>query len=102
MNSHQLQILQILDSASKKIQIAVSWFTDEVILQRLIEKAKHRHIEILTSADEMNLLRHIYFRTLINSGVVVKKVGSSSPLEGDFMHSKFIIIDDAFAWGGVL
>lgn len=100
MNSHQLQIIRIIDSATSKIQIAVSWFTDEAILQRLIEKMNHLKIEILTSADEMNLLRHYYFRTLINGGVTVKKVGSTDPLEGNFMHSKFVIVDNAFAWGG--
>ena len=100
MNSHQSQILGIINLAQRKIQIAVSWFTDEVILQLLISKARSRRIEILTSADEMNLLRYQYFRNLMKEGAIVRKVGSSSPLDGDFMHSKFIIIDDLHAWGG--
>lgn len=100
MNSHQLQIIRILDTARFKIQIAVSWFTDEVILLKIIEKSRYINVEILTSADEMNLLRHTYFRTLLEEGAIVKKVGSSSPLDGDFMHSKFIIIDNSIAWGG--
>jgi hypothetical protein len=36
----------------------------------------------------------------MKEGAIVRKVGSSSPLDGDFMHSKFIIIDDLHAWGG--
>jgi len=100
MNTHKSKIIEILDSSKSKIQIAVSWFTDEAILQRLIELAKFRKIEILTSADEMNILRHLYFRELIKQGAIIRKIGSSSPLEGDFMHSKFIIIDDESAWGG--
>ena len=100
METNQSKILRIIDSADSSIQIAVSWFTDEVILRKLLDKATTRRIEILVSADEMNLLRHNYFRLLISKGVLVKKIGSSSPLDGDFMHSKFIIIDKQTAFGG--
>lgn len=100
MNTLQRQITEIIESADEKIQIAVSWFTDEIILKKLIEKAPSLKIEILLSADEINLLRHNYFRELINLGVTVKKIGSSSPLEGDFMHSKFVIVDNNYAIGG--
>lgn len=100
METNQSKIIRIIDSANSSIQIAVSWFTDEVILQKLIDRASTRRIEILVSADEMNLLRHTYFRALISKGAKVKKVGSSSPLDGDFMHSKFIIIDQVTAYGG--
>lgn len=100
MNTLQRQITEIIDSADEKIQIAVSWFTDETILRKLIEKASSLKIEILLSADEINLLRHKYFRELINLGATVKKVGSNSPLDGDFMHSKFVIVDNTYAIGG--
>lgn len=100
MNTLQRQITEIIDSADEKIQIAVSWFTDEAILRKLIEKAPSLDIEILLSADEINLLRHKYFRELINLGVTVKKVGSSSALDGDFMHCKFVIVDNSYAIGG--
>lgn len=100
MNSLQKQITEIIDSAENNIQIAVSWFTDETILRKLIEKAPTLNIEILLSADEINLLKHDYFRKLMKLGVNVKKVGSSSPLDGEFMHSKFIIVDNSYAIGG--
>ena len=99
MNTLQRQITEIIDSADEKIQIAVSWFTDEAILRKLIEKAPSLDIEILLSADEINLLRHKYFRELINLGVTVKKVGSSSALDGDFMHCKFVIVDNSYEIG---
>ena len=98
--SLQNQILEIINSSNTKIQVAVSWFTDESILSKLISKATSTEVEVLTSADEMNLLRHDYFRRLIHAGATVKKVGSTSPLDGNFMHSKFIIIDNTFAYGG--
>lgn len=98
--SLQEQILGIIDSSNSKIQVAVSWFTDEVILSKLITKANAVKVEVLTSADEMNLLRHDHFRRLKYAGATVKKVGSSSPLDGNFMHGKFLIVDDALAFGG--
>jgi len=98
--SLQSQILEIIDSSKEKIQVAVSWFTDESILNKLLSIASTVKVEVLTSADEMNLLRHDHFRKLKYLGATVKKVGSSSPLDGNFMHSKFIIVDDAIAFGG--
>ncbi|MGV8111823.1 MAG: phospholipase D-like domain-containing protein [Lentimicrobium sp.] len=98
--SLQCQILGLLDSSNSNIKIAVSWFTDEAILNKLISKADAVKVEVLTSADEMNLLRHDHFRRLKFAGATVKKIGSSSPLDGDFMHSKFMIVDDAIAYGG--
>lgn len=98
--SLQNQILELINSSNYKIQVAVSWFTDETLLRKLISKAPSTTVEVLTSGDEMNLLRHDYFRQLKNAGATVRKLGSSSPLDGDFMHSKFIIIDNAFAFGG--
>ena len=98
--SLQNQILEIINSSNSKIQVAVSWFTDETLLRKLISKAPFTKVEVLTSADEMNLLRHDYFRRLILAGAKVKKVGSTSPLDGDFMHSKFIIVDNTVAYGG--
>lgn len=98
--SLQNQILELIDSSNHKIQVAVSWFTDETLLRKLILKAASTTVEVLTSGDEMNLLRHDYFRQLKRAGATVRKVGSSSPLDGDFMHSKFIIIDSSFAFGG--
>lgn len=98
--SLQNQILEIFNSSKTKIQVAVSWFTDETLLNSLISKASSTKVEVLTSADEMNLLHHNSFRRLKLAGATVKKVGSTSPLDGNFMHGKFIIIDDILSYGG--
>lgn len=100
MNNYQSQIISLINFANNKIQIAVSWFTDEVILNHLIQKTPELSISVLVSSDEVNLLRHNHFRELIKRGATVKKLGSSSPFDGMFMHSKFIILDERAAYGG--
>ena len=100
MNNYQSQIINLINHAKNKVQIAVSWFTDELILEHLISKTPELSISILVSSDEMNLLRHSHFRELIWRGAEVRKIGSSSPFEGMFMHSKFIIVDEREAFGG--
>jgi len=100
MNNYQSQIINLINFANNKIQIAVSWFTDDVILDHLIKKAPELSISVLVSSDEVNLFRHTHFRELINRGATVKKLGSSSPFDGMFMHSKFIILDEKTAYGG--
>jgi phosphatidylserine/phosphatidylglycerophosphate/cardiolipin synthase-like enzyme len=37
---------------------------------------------------------------LINAGAWVKKAGSKSPEQGNFMHCKFYIVDDTLAKAG--
>ena len=100
MNNYQKEILQIFNSANSSIKVAVSWFTDEFLLESLIEKSKTRKVEVLLSSDELNLLRHNKFRELQSAGGKVRKIGSNDPIAGKFMHSKFIIIDNLQAFGG--
>ena len=100
MNNYQKQIIKTIDSAEQEIQIAVSWFTDEVILNHLLKNVGRINISVLLSADEINILRYKYFRALINKGANIRKLGSSSALDGNFMHSKFIIVDRKYAFGG--
>ncbi len=100
MNTHQQQIISLFETAQNSIQVAVSWFTDEALVEKLINKAKHLKVELLLSADELNLFRHKEFRKLQLAGAKVHKLGSDNPLMGKFMHSKFIIIDGQVAYGG--
>lgn len=100
MNNYQQEIANIFGTATSSIQIAVSWFTDEVLINCLIRKADKIKIELLLSSDEVNLLRHNNFKQLQSHGARVNKIGSDNALIGDFMHSKFIIIDREIAYGG--
>ncbi|PSJ71768.1 hypothetical protein C7N43_37635 [Sphingobacteriales bacterium UPWRP_1] len=100
-NNYQQQIANYFDSADYSIKVAVSWFTDEVLIQRLIDKVKSGiKVDVLLSCDNLNLLRHKLFRKLINSGGQVRKLGSESALDGGFMHTKEVIIDNQVAYGG--
>ncbi len=100
MKSNQRQIINLIENANYEIKIAVSWFTDVTILNSLIKKASQLDIKILLSADEVNLLRYNSFQKLIRLGVKVKKVGNNSALDGNFMHGKFVIVDQSIAYGG--
>lgn len=100
-NNYQQQIANYFDGANDSIKVAVSWFTDEVLIERLIDKANRgKKVYVLLSCDNLNLLRHKLFRKLINSGGQVRKLGSESALNGTFMHTKEVIIDDQVAYGG--
>jgi hypothetical protein len=100
MNTHQNHILSIFENAQTSIQVAVSWFTDETLINKLIRKASSIKVEVLLSSDELNLLRHNSFSQLQKAGGKVRKIGSNDALMGNFMHSKFVIIDDKMAYGG--
>ncbi len=99
-NNYRDEICNLIHSSQSSIKIAVSWFTDEYIVKQLVSKVNHRSIEILLSADDTNLFRHQQFRTLINNGAKVRKLGSKNAIHGEFMHSKFIVIDNNRAYGG--
>lgn len=100
MNTHQNQILGIFEKAQTSIQVAVSWFTDETLINKLINKANRIKVEVLLSSDDLNLLRHNAFRQLQKTGAKVRKIGSDNAVTGNFMHSKFVIIDEQMAYGG--
>lgn len=99
-NNYRDDICNLINSSKSSIKIAVSWFTDICIVNELVSKAGHLSVELLLSADDMNMFRHQQFRELINLGAKVRKLGSKNAITGTFMHSKFIIIDNSRAYGG--
>jgi hypothetical protein len=100
MKNNQKQIIDLIENANSEINIAVSWFTDTAILNSLINKVPQLDVKILMSADEVNIIRYELFQKLIRLGAKVKKLGSNSALDGNFMHSKFVIVDQSIAYGG--
>lgn len=100
MNTLQKQIIDLINSAQSNIRIAVSWFTDENILECLITKTNNCNVSILLSSDELNLLRHSQFRRLITNGANIRKIGANSAIDGNFMHNKYIVVDNKDAYGG--
>lgn len=99
-NNNQRQIISLLDKAENKIQIAVSWLTDEVLISKLAEVTQKKKVELLLSCDALNVWRYSAIRELQRKGAKVLKTGTNTPGIKGFMHAKFMIIDDIFAYGG--
>ncbi|MBN1188102.1 MAG: hypothetical protein JXB49_37855 [Bacteroidales bacterium] len=101
MNNIQDEILKDLQSASKSIKVAVSWLTDIVLINELIQSKKRGiDVKVILSCNELNIIRFELFRELIELGALVNKVGSEESEQGNFMHYKFYIIDDSIAKSG--
>jgi hypothetical protein len=91
---------QIL-SAKKSIKIAVSWLTDERIINFLSQRVKDVKIDILLSNDPINAaFKFREIEHLQKSGALVLKTGVRLLDGTGFMHSKFMIIDEKYAFGG--
>lgn len=99
-NNNRDQIIALLDKADNKVQIAVSWITDEVLISKLADTAQKKKVELLISCDALNVWRYSSIRELQNKGAVVLKTGTNAPGVKGFMHAKFMIIDEKIAYGG--
>jgi hypothetical protein len=99
-NTNRQQIITLLEKAQTKVQIAVSWLTDELIIAKLIEIAPKKKVELLLSCDALNVWRYSSIKELQEKGAYVRKTGSNAPGNGMFMHAKFMIVDGVIAYGG--
>lgn len=100
-NTIQSEILSDLRQAKKSIQVAVSWLTDPVLINQLIDKRKQGvDVKILLSANELNIIRFELFKKIQELGGSVQKWGSEETVHGGFMHYKFYIIDNYLAKSG--
>lgn len=99
-NNNREQIISLLDKAENRIQIAVSWLTDEVLISKLAETAQKKKVELLLSCDALNVWRYSAIRELQSKGAKVLKTGTNAPGVKGFMHAKFMIVDSTIAFGG--
>jgi phosphatidylserine/phosphatidylglycerophosphate/cardiolipin synthase-like enzyme len=101
MNNIQTEILSDIRSATRSIKVAVSWLTDNLLINELLS-ARQRGVDvtIIVSCNELNIIRFELFQKLIDKGAKVNKEGSEEPEQGGFMHYKFYIIDDRIAKSG--
>ncbi|WP_418510955.1 phospholipase D-like domain-containing protein [Corallibacter sp.] len=82
-------ILELLDSASSKVFVAVAWFTDTILFNKLIElQEKGVSIEVIITKHEFNSQSRNEYRLLEKNGFFAE-IGSDDQL----MHMKFCIID---------
>jgi hypothetical protein len=85
------RIEQEISSAQKSIFIAVAWFTNKNIFNKLVQKAKNGcSVSLIISNDKINLNSSIEFDELITDKSKVYKIGNG---ETELMHNKFCVID---------
>lgn len=100
LNKNREQIINLIENAQTSVQIAVSWLTDEAIIEKLAVAAQHKQVQILLSCDTLNVWRYSELLDLQRKGAQILKTGSIAPGTGGFMHAKFIIIDGKLVFGG--
>lgn len=92
------RIIPCLDNATKKIQVAMAWFTSNELFEALIN-ALNRDVDVeLILLD--NAINYMYyapdFNEFIEAGGKLRIAGP----EVGFMHHKFCVIDDSLAITG--
>ena len=85
------RIIEEIQQANKSIFIAVAWFTNKIIFDQLLLKAKNGcHIQIILSNDEINKNSSIDFELLEKLNGKIYKIGNGNT---ELMHNKFCVID---------
>ncbi len=80
-------ILGHLNKATKKVFVAVAWFTDTILFNKLLElQNKGVSVEVIITNHEFN---NLDYDTIENNGGFFAKIGNDDQL----MHMKFCIID---------
>lgn len=92
-------ILTELDKAEQSISVAVAWFTNANLYNKLCEKrGRGLTIELMLLDDEINRSSSIDFTRLETIGGRVYRVGNIE--DGTLMHNKFCIIDHSTVING--
>jgi hypothetical protein len=82
-----------LISATESIHIAVAWFTNRIIFELLVEKAKQGcRVSLIVSNDKINQSSTIDFDNLRINKSEVYLVGDG---QSELMHNKFCVIDSS-------
>ena len=84
-------IQQEICKAQKSIFIAVAWFTNKILFNELVNKAKKGcTVSLIISNDDINLNSQIDFEQLLIYKSKVYKIGNG---DTELMHNKFCVID---------
>ena len=85
------EILDILSKASHEIKIAMAWFTNDILMDALIERLeKNVNVELILLDDEINHSLGADFNKYIQKGGGLFLY----PKTDKFMHNKFCIVDN--------
>lgn len=89
----QFHILHEIRKATASIHIAVAWFTDPDIFDRLCQKAQEGvRVELIVVKDDINRRSGLEYKCLINLGGLFLMVGDKRN-RAAIMHNKFCVID---------
>lgn len=85
------RIVEEIQKANKSIYIAVAWFTNKIIFEQLLLKAKNGcSIHIIISNDNININSAINYELIEEANGKVYKIGNG---DTELMHNKFCVID---------
>ena len=85
------RIISEIELAEQSVYIAVAWFTNKLIFEKLLIKAKNGcKVYIIISNDKVNENSKIDFELLEQVNGKVYKIGNG---DSNLMHNKFCIID---------
>ena len=85
------RIIDEIETAEQSVYIAVAWFTNKLIFEKLLVKAKNGcKIYIIISNDKINENSSLDFRLLEQLNGKVFKIGNG---DTNLMHNKFCVID---------
>lgn len=85
------RIIREIDNANHSIYIAVAWYTNKKIFDKLVQKVDNGcKIQIIVSNDYINNNSQINFNLLEKRNTKVFKIGNG---DSELMHNKFCVID---------
>lgn len=85
-------LFSLLDSAKKKVLVAMYWITEYVIVDKLIS-LKQKGIDVQIIFDESSLRSTELMNKLLNNNIVPIIFPSETEGIGK-MHNKFVVVDD--------
>lgn len=89
----QFHVLHELSKATSSIHIAVAWFTDPDIFDRLCQKASEGvRVALIVVKDDINRRNGLEYKRLADLGGLFLMVGDKRK-KSAIMHNKFCIID---------
>jgi len=90
------RLSSFLDRAKNRVLIAMYWFTDEQIFNKLAELAKRGiQVQIIFDESTPDAINHLIAFSRHNIIAMVSPKGTNG-----IMHNKFVVIDDSMVWTG--
>jgi hypothetical protein len=83
-------IINLLDKSKRQVNVAVAWFTERTLFDKLLELQKRGvNIEVIITTHEFNRQSSNQFKLIEENGGFFAEIGSDEQL----MHMKFCVID---------